>query len=165
MRSTSTLESNVRDRTSAPVFVGHDHVPRVDDDGVPRGAALDELVVKDEAGAEHERLAIATAATAKFAEELAIKKARVTSSEPLRAVLVECRDDRLAAEIVETLRDALPWAEGLELRPDGELPVGWHNCQLTRGEKERLEEQANRDRRAKKDRRDRVIRSMQREPL
>lgn len=115
-----------------------------------------------EAGAEFERRAIAAAA--KDAEELALQKVKARPGEPLRGVVLECRDDALATELVETMRDQLPWAEGLELRPDGELPVGWHGCALSRDEQERLKEQAGRDRRAMRERRAKVIRSMQREP-
>jgi hypothetical protein len=118
-----------------------------------------------EAGAEFERLGLATASTAKVAEELALKKARAKPGEPCRAVLVECRDDQLAAEIVETLRDSLPWAEGLELRPDGSLSADWHGGALNREEKLRLRDQQGEDHRAKRARRAKVIRSMEREPL
>jgi hypothetical protein len=133
-------------------------------EGCTRAPQLTGYVVI-EAGADYERRAIATAPTKKLAEGLALEKAGATADGPLRAVLLECKDDEVATKVVEEKRDSLPWAEGLELRPDGELPVGWHNCQLTRGEKERLKEQADRDRRAKRDRRDRVIRQMQREPI
>jgi hypothetical protein len=131
--------------------------------GCTKAPALTRYMVA-EAGAEFERRAIAMAPAAADAEEMALKKAKAKPGEPLRAVLLECRDDQLATEIAEARRDELPWAE-VELRSDGELPADWHNCRLTRRESERLTQQAGRDQRAKRDRRDRVIRSMQREPL
>ena len=116
------------------------------------------------AGTEFSRLGIATAHTAKLAEEMALDKVGAQPGEKCLAVRIECRDRALAMELIQTKGDALPWGE-VTLDQDGGLPVGWHGCRLTREEQDRLKEQADRDRRAKRDRRDRVIRSMQREPL
>jgi hypothetical protein len=110
-----------------------------------------------EAGADYERRAIATT------EELALKKAGVTPGELVRAVLVDCRDERLAAEIVESKRDSLPWCEDLKLGPGGGLPIGWHGLPLNSVEQRLLKDQSTEDRAQKRKRLEKLTRQMLRE--
>ena len=112
-----------------------------------------------EAGADYERRAIETMNST----GLALKKVGATPDEPVRAVLVDCKDDDLAAEIIESKRDSLPWCEDLKLRPDGTLPVGWHGLPLNRVEQDLLRDQSTRDRAEKRKRIEKLTRQMLRE--
>ena len=112
-----------------------------------------------EAGNENERRAVE--------DDLATALAKVApvEGEPLRACIIKCRDKDLAVELAEQKRDALPWREGLKLRPDGTLDADWHRGRLTAAEARLLRQQQDSDRRAKQARRDATIRSMLRAPL
>ena len=112
-----------------------------------------------EAGPNYERRGVDTDI------QKAIDEAGATPDEPLRACKLHCRDRARAVEIADEQRDSLPWAEGLKLRPDGDLPADWHKGRLTIKEQQLLERQQYEDRRAKKARRDRIIREIQREPI
>ena len=110
-----------------------------------------------ETGTDFERRAIATT------EKLALMELGVTPAETVRAVLVDCKDERLAAEIVESKRDSLPWCEDIELRPDGTLPVGWHGLPLNSVEQRLLKDQRTKDRAQKRKRLEKLTRQMLRE--
>jgi hypothetical protein len=110
-----------------------------------------------ETGTDFERRAIATDG------ELALREADVTPGDPVRAVLVDCKDERLAAEIVESKRDSLPWCEDLKLRPDGTLPIGWHGLPLNSVEQRLLKDQSTEDRAQKRKRLEKLTRQMLRE--
>jgi hypothetical protein len=112
-----------------------------------------------EAGADYERRAIETMNST----GLALKKAGVTPGELVRAVLVDCRDARLAAEIIESKRDSLPWCEDLKLRPDGTLPVGWHGLPLNSVEQSLLRDQSTKDRAQRRAEVEKLTRQMLRE--
>jgi hypothetical protein len=114
-----------------------------------------------EAGADYERRAIEPVNST----GLALDKLGATPDEPVRAVLVDCKDEKLAAETVDSKRDRLPWCENLKLRPDGSLPADWHKSPLSVEERNLLTRQQAEDRAAKRARRDKVIRQMQREPI
>ncbi|MBW1906954.1 MAG: hypothetical protein JRJ24_16960, partial [Deltaproteobacteria bacterium] len=118
-----------------------------------RGAELPRHTVI-ETGTDFERRAIATT------EELALKKAGVTPGEPVRAVLVDCKDESLAAEIVESKRDSLPWCEDLKLGPGGGLPIGWHGLPLNSVEQRLLQDQSTKDRAEKRKRIEKLTRQM-----
>jgi len=112
-----------------------------------------------EAGADYERRAIETVNST----GLALSELGATPDDPVRAVLIDCRDENLAAEIVESKRDSLPWCENLKLRDDGSLPVGWHGSPLRVEEKRELLQQQQQDRAAKRKRIEKVARQMLRE--
>lgn len=95
----------------------------------------------------------------------AIAKVAPADGETFRAVVLRCRDEELAVELAEKKRDALPWCEGLELGPDGNLPADWHGGRLTAQEALLLKRQTDQDRRAKRLRREKLIREMERQPL
>jgi hypothetical protein len=112
-----------------------------------------------EAGADYERRAIEPVNST----GLALDKLGATPDEPVRAVLVDCKDEKLAAETVDSRRDELPWDEDLQLRPDGSLPVGWHGLPLSPFEKRELEVQTRWDRAEKRKRLEKLTRQMLRE--
>ncbi|MBW2380549.1 MAG: hypothetical protein JRG70_13530, partial [Deltaproteobacteria bacterium] len=97
--------------------------------------------------------------------ELALRDVGATPGELVRALRVDCRDESLAAELVESKRDSLPWCENLKPRADGSLDADWHKGPLSVEERNLLKQQQAGDLAAKRERRDRVIREMQREPL
>ena len=121
----------------------------------PQGT--DHFVV--EAGERFERRGIDSS------PEQALYIAEAVEGESVRVCIVRCRDKALATEIVERRRDELPWRTDVKLRPDGSLPASWHGGPLSGPEQETLRLQQEQDRAAKRERRDRVIREMQREPL
>jgi hypothetical protein len=112
-----------------------------------------------EAGAEHERHALDADL------HTALDKANAWPDEPLQACIIRCRDKARAVEIAKEQRDSLPWAEDLQLRPDGSLLADWHGGRLTAEEQRLLKRQQVEDLKAKRERRAAMIREMQRVPL
>jgi hypothetical protein len=110
-----------------------------------------------ETGTDFERRGISTN------EGLALKKVGATPDELVRAVLVDCRDERLAAEIVESKRDSLPWCEDLKLGPGGGLPIGWHGLPLNPVEQRLLRDQGIKDRARRRAEVEKLTRQMLRE--
>jgi len=111
-----------------------------------------------EAGAEYERRAIEPVNSA----ALALDALGATPADQVRAVRIDCRDEKLAAEIVESQRDSLPWVE-VEIRSDGSLEAGWHGGRLSPSEQELLKLQHRADRAQKRHRLEKLARQMLRE--
>ena len=98
-------------------------------------------------------------------ESLALDAIGATPGDKVEAVLIDCDNEKLAMQIAEEQSDSLPWAKHLEIGSTGRLPFGWHGQRLTPEEMNARDLQVRTDRAAKRARRDRVIREMQREPL
>jgi hypothetical protein len=110
-----------------------------------------------ETGTDYERRGIATG------EGLALREANATPGESIRALLVDCKDERIAAEVVESKRDSLPWCEDLKLGPDGTLPIGWHGLPLNSVEQRLLKDQSTKDRARRRAEVEKLTRQMLRE--
>ncbi len=98
-------------------------------------------------------------------EPLALDALGATPGDTVQALLIDCDSERLAMQIAEEQRDGLPWSGDLEIGSTGRLPFGWHGQRLTPEEMSARDHQVRVDRAAKRARRDKVIRQMQREPL
>lgn len=118
-----------------------------------------------QSGPDWRRTGIATSPSSALAQEEALAQANVTPGEKFRIVEVIAVDQESVERALEESGDSLPWATDLTLRPDGTLPALWHNCKPSGFERETSLRQMAEDRRAKKERRDRVIRDMMREPI
>jgi hypothetical protein len=118
-----------------------------------------------QAGPNFRNSAIATSPSEAVAQEEVLAQAGVVPGEPFRMLEVIAVDKATVAQVLEERGNELPWATDLTLRPDGTLPALWHNCKPSGFERERVLRQHDEDRRAKRERRDRVIRDMLREPI
>jgi hypothetical protein len=112
-----------------------------------------------ETGADFERLGVGLNSQAALAD------AGANLTESVRVCLIRCRSMARAAELADEKRGEISWVTGLRRRADGSLDAGWHGGPLRPGEARLLKAQQDEDRAAKRGRRDRVIRDMQREVI
>lgn len=96
-------------------------------------------------------------------EALALDALGATPGDTVRAVLIDCDNEKLAMQIIEEQHDSLPWAEDLELGSTGRLPFGWHGQRLTLEETRARDEQVRLDRSEKRKRIEKLARQMLRE--
>jgi hypothetical protein len=93
-------------------------------------------------------------------EPLALDAIGATPGDTVRAVIIDCDNEKLAEQIAEEQHDALPWAEDLKLGSMGRLPFGWHGLKLSDEEKRTRDEQAWVDRNEKRKRIEKITRQM-----
>ena len=93
-------------------------------------------------------------------EPLALDALGATPGDKVRAVIIDCDNEELAAQIADEQHDSLPWADDLELGSTGRLPFGWHGLRLTHEETRARDEQVRFDRAEKRKRIEKVARQM-----
>ena len=117
------------------------------------------ILVGVETGPNYSRLGVGVDAQSALAD------AGVNPNEPFRIRRIQCRDLDRAAELADLKRSELGWVTGLMLRADGSLAADWHGGPLRPGEARLLKAQQDEDRAAKRGRRDRAVRALQREVI
>ena len=93
-------------------------------------------------------------------EALALDALGAAPGDTVRAVLIDCDNEKRAQQIAEDQHDSLPWSEDLEIGSTGRLPFGWHGQRLTREEMDAREDQVQFDRSEKRKRIEKVARQM-----